>query len=96
MRRSSTLSKFRVLCLHSKGYSWCSFTTSYLADESDVNVLIKAIRFSLNLARTEPLASALELQNLEPAADSGDYWLGDADPSKVRGTSVTVYYKGRD
>ena len=96
MRRSLTLSKFRVLYLHSEGYSWCSFTTSYLADESDVYVLIKAIRFSLNLARTEPLASALELQNLEPAADSGDYWLGDADPSKVRGTSVTVYYKGRD
>ncbi|KAM5537420.1 hypothetical protein V8D89_008939 [Ganoderma adspersum] len=58
---------------------------NYLADESDVNVLIKATRFSLNLARTEPLASALELQNLaEPAADSGDYWPGDADPSKLK------------
>ena len=68
--------------------------TSYLADESDINVLIKATRFSLNLARTEPLASALDLRNLtEPAPDVSDYWPGDADHTKVRETTLLVIGK---
>ncbi|KAI1789716.1 GMC oxidoreductase [Ganoderma leucocontextum] len=68
---------------------------NYLADESDVNVLLKATRFSLNLARTEPLASALDLRNLtEPPTDLGDYWPGDADPSKVTDEQLKTFIKG--
>ena len=50
-----------------------------------MNILIKATRFALNLARTEPLSAALELRNLEVAPEDGNpFWPGDADPSKVR------------
>ncbi|KAI0634450.1 GMC oxidoreductase [Trametes polyzona] len=53
-----------------------------LATQSDMNVLIRATRLLMRLARTEPLASTLDLR---PHSDdkTSSWWLCDADPDKV-------------
>ena len=58
---------------------------SFLAEQSDLNMLIRSVRLLLHLARTPPLSEALDLRN-EPTKpkDADYYWIGDADPDKVR------------
>lgn len=58
-----------------------SRTRSYLADESDLNILIKSVRFLLHLARTEPLSDVLDLRST--TTKDSLFWPGDADPDKV-------------
>ncbi|KAL1948179.1 hypothetical protein VTO73DRAFT_12254 [Trametes versicolor] len=53
-----------------------------LATENDLNVLIRATRLLMRLARTEPLASALEF-GPHSEDKSSPWWLCDADPDKV-------------
>jgi choline dehydrogenase len=55
---------------------------SYLEVESDRNVMVKALRLMLRIARTEPLASKLNLQAGSPNVKPEDnvLWPGDADP----------------
>ncbi|KAK6975046.1 GMC oxidoreductase [Favolaschia claudopus] len=64
----------------------------YLSDERDLRVLIKAARLALGIARTEPLASFLDLP-----ADSNDesayFWPGDANPHTVSDEALTAWIK---
>ncbi len=62
---------------------------SYYASENDLNVVARGVRFLLRLARTEPLASLLDLK--AHATDTGDFfWPGDADPDQVRSLSCPL------
>lgn len=56
---------------------------SYLATESDTNVIIRGGRFLLNMTRREPLASKLDLKTLTHGTETDFFWPGDADPEKV-------------
>lgn len=50
-------------------------------------MLIRSVRMLLHLVRTPPLSDALDLRNYETAPeDANYYWIGDADPDKVRCT----------
>ncbi|KAH9934397.1 GMC oxidoreductase [Fomitopsis serialis] len=54
----------------------------YLASKNDVQVLIKGMRLSLKLAKTEPLASCF--QPIAPAKEGIDhYWASNVDPDTV-------------
>ncbi|KAI0640876.1 GMC oxidoreductase [Trametes meyenii] len=53
-----------------------------LAAESDINVLIRATRLVLRVARTEPLSSVLHPKPRAAKKDS-PWWLCDVDPDKV-------------
>ncbi|RPD58939.1 GMC oxidoreductase [Lentinus tigrinus ALCF2SS1-7] len=67
---------------------------NYLADKSDLNVLIKAVRFLLHLVRTPPLSDALDLRNYESKPENEDYyWIGDADPDKVSDEDIEAFIR---
>ncbi|KAH8082420.1 GMC oxidoreductase [Cristinia sonorae] len=52
---------------------------NFLESESDVNVILRGVRFVMRLVRTEPLKSALDLR--PGNTDENDYfWFGDLDP----------------
>ncbi|OBZ71487.1 L-sorbose 1-dehydrogenase [Grifola frondosa] len=55
---------------------------NYLSHQSDVNMMIKATRLLLRIARTKSLSSWLDVKNsTEPTGDF--FWPGDADPDTV-------------
>ncbi|KAI0649658.1 GMC oxidoreductase [Trametes meyenii] len=64
-----------------------------LAMESDMNVLIRGARLLMHLARTEPLASVLDLG---PHSDdkTSPWWLGDADPEKISDKELEDLLRG--
>ncbi|KAI0327372.1 GMC oxidoreductase [Cubamyces sp. BRFM 1775] len=64
---------------------------NYLADESDVNVLIKSTRFLLNLARTPPLSDVLDLRTSTAKGDM--FWPGDADPHKISDEEIREFIR---
>lgn len=55
---------------------------SYLVDEHDMDVAIKAFKLMIQLTRTEPLASALKLTN-SVTKKTELFWPGDANPDTV-------------
>ncbi|TBU31303.1 GMC oxidoreductase [Dichomitus squalens] len=55
---------------------------NYLSNESDWNVMIRATRLLLRLARAPPLSDALDLRTLSAPGDPL-FWPGDADPEKI-------------
>ncbi len=55
---------------------------SYLENESDLNIMVKALRLVLRIARTEPLASKLHLQPRGEKTQENIFWPGDADPDE--------------
>ncbi|KAI0354311.1 GMC oxidoreductase [Trametes cingulata] len=64
---------------------------NYLADESDLNILIKSVRFILHLARTPPLSEVLDLH---PSSDKESiFWPGDADPEKLTDDEIKEFIK---
>ncbi|KAI0369253.1 GMC oxidoreductase [Pilatotrama ljubarskyi] len=64
---------------------------NYLADESDLNILIKSVRFILHLARTPPLSDVLDLR---PSTDKDSiFWPGDADPEKITDDEIIDFIK---
>jgi hypothetical protein len=62
----------------------------YFSNERDLKVLIKATRLALRIARTEPLASALDLPK-DSKDQSTFFWPGDASPDTVRPVSVHLH-----
>ncbi|KAH9852918.1 GMC oxidoreductase [Lenzites betulinus] len=64
---------------------------NYLADESDLNVLTKAVRLFTHLARTPPLAHALDLRP-ETNKDSM-FWLGHCYPNKITDDDIKEFIK---
>ncbi|KAF8172917.1 GMC oxidoreductase [Mycena galopus ATCC 62051] len=54
----------------------------YFSNEDDLNVLIKATRLALRIARAEPLSSALDLPP-DSKDESTFFWPGDANPDTV-------------
>ncbi|CDO68788.1 GMC oxidoreductase [Trametes cinnabarina] len=71
-----------VLIMSADPYEHPVIDANYLADENDVKMLVKAVRFLLALARTPPLSDALEFRESTKKGDM--FWPGDADPDKVR------------
>ncbi|KAH9894000.1 GMC oxidoreductase [Cubamyces lactineus] len=63
----------------------------YLADESDMNVLIRSTRFLLHLARTPPLPDVLDLRTSTAKGDM--FWPGDADPDKITDEEVKEFIR---
>ncbi|KAJ7446109.1 GMC oxidoreductase [Mycena latifolia] len=64
----------------------------YLSDERDLKVLIKAVRLALRIARTEPLASALDLP--EDSKDQATFfWPGDANPDMVSDEELAAWIR---
>ena len=57
-------------------------TKSYFSSESDMNVVLRGTRFLLRMARTQPLASILDLRT-KPDKTEAFFWPGDADPDLV-------------
>ncbi|KAL1937412.1 hypothetical protein VTO73DRAFT_13748 [Trametes versicolor] len=64
---------------------------NYLADESDLNVLIKSVRFLLHLARTKPLSDVLDLRST--TTKDSLFWPGDADPDKITDEEIKEFIK---
>jgi choline dehydrogenase len=56
---------------------------SFFASENDMNILIRGVRFSMRVGRTDCVKNILE-----PKAESTDtkdfFYMGDADPDRVR------------
>ncbi|KAJ7686122.1 GMC oxidoreductase [Mycena rosella] len=65
----------------------------YLSDTRDLKVLIKATRLALRIARSEPLASALDLPE-DSTDQSTFYWPGDAHPDTVSDEDLAKWIKG--
>lgn len=55
-----------------------------------MNVIIRGVRFLLNMAKREPLASKLDLKTLSDATGSDFFWPGDADPEKVIALTIAI------
>ncbi|KAI0327374.1 GMC oxidoreductase [Cubamyces sp. BRFM 1775] len=64
---------------------------NYLADESDMNMLIKSIRFLLRLARTPPLLDVLDIRTSTTKGDL--FWPGDADPDKITDDEIKEFIR---
>ncbi|KAI0670235.1 GMC oxidoreductase [Trametes maxima] len=64
---------------------------NYLADESDLNILIKSVRFLLRLARTPPLSDVLDLRSSTPKEDL--FWPGDADPDEITDDEIKEFIR---
>ncbi|KAJ6617203.1 GMC oxidoreductase [Mycena sp. CBHHK59/15] len=64
----------------------------YFSNQADLNVLIKATRLALRIARASPLSSRLDLPE-----DSKDqttfFWPGDANPDTVSDDDLTSWIK---
>ncbi|KAI0632955.1 GMC oxidoreductase [Trametes polyzona] len=66
---------------------------NYLSDESDVNVLIKSVRFLLHLAHTPPLSDVLDLRTSTTGSKDDIFWPGDADPDKITDEQIKEFIK---
>ncbi|KAF7791371.1 hypothetical protein EIP86_002385 [Pleurotus ostreatoroseus] len=65
---------------------------NYYASENDLNVVARGVRFLLRLARTEPLASMLDLK--PHSTDTNDFfWPGDADPDKITDDEIKSFIR---
>jgi choline dehydrogenase len=63
---------------------------SFFASENDMNVLIRGVRFSMRIGRTNCVKGIIE-----PKADSNDiqdrFYMGDADPDQVHLHSTCLF-----
>ena len=73
---------------------------SYLSTESDMNVMLKALRLVLRIGRAEPLRSKLLLEKLPrksekatPGSEGDFFWPGDADPDAVTDDDLKAFLK---
>ena len=68
---------------------------SFFSSENDMNVLVRGVRFSMRIGRTERVKGVLA-----PKADSADmkdfFYMGDADPDRVRTQSHHLLPSYRD
>ncbi|KAI0651208.1 GMC oxidoreductase [Trametes meyenii] len=64
---------------------------NYLADESDLNILIRSVRFLLRLARTPPLSDVLDLRSSTPKENL--FWPGDADPDEITDEEIKEFIR---
>lgn len=63
---------------------------SFFSSENDMNVLVRGVRFTMRISRTERVKGILE-----PKADSADkkdyFYMSDADPDRVCYTITSPY-----
>ncbi|OCH93152.1 GMC oxidoreductase [Obba rivulosa] len=69
--------------------------TNYFASENDLNVLVRGTRLLLRLARTEPLASLLDLEPHPDGVLDGEdvFWPGSADPDAVTDEQLKAWIR---
>ncbi|KAI9058827.1 GMC oxidoreductase [Trametes sanguinea] len=80
-----------VLIRSADPYDYPVIDANYLADENDLNLLVKSVRFLLHLARTPPLSDALEFRASTKKGDM--FWPGDADPDKVTDEDIKEFIR---
>ncbi|KZT01772.1 GMC oxidoreductase [Laetiporus sulphureus 93-53] len=66
---------------------------NYFASKSDMNIVVRGTRLLMRMARTEPLASVLDLK--AHSTDKDDiFWPGDADPDKITDEELKEWISG--
>ncbi|KAL7278688.1 hypothetical protein ACG7TL_007690 [Trametes sanguinea] len=80
-----------VLIRSADPYEYPIIDANYLADENDLNLLVKSVRFLLHFARTPPLSDALEFRASTKKGDM--FWPGDADPDKVTDEDIKEFIR---
>ncbi|KAM5540035.1 hypothetical protein V8D89_006175 [Ganoderma adspersum] len=56
----------------------------YISDKSDLNLVVRSMRLSMNIARTAPLVDHLDLRPRSgPDGPDDIFWPGDADPDTI-------------
>ncbi|KAI8990417.1 GMC oxidoreductase [Trametes punicea] len=80
-----------VLIQSTDPYDHPVINANYLADESDLNVLIRSVRFLLHFARTPPLADVLEFRSSTIKGDM--FWPGDVDPEKITDDEIKEFIR---
>ncbi|KZT01774.1 GMC oxidoreductase [Laetiporus sulphureus 93-53] len=66
---------------------------NYFASKSDMNIVVRGTRLLMRMARTEPLASVLDLK--AHSTDKDDiFWPGDADPDKITDEELKEWIRG--
>ncbi|KAI0733921.1 GMC oxidoreductase [Fomitopsis betulina] len=65
---------------------------NYFQSENDVNVILRGTRFLLRMARTEPLASLLEIPN-DVEDKTNAFWPGHANPDKVTDADLKAWIR---
>ncbi|KAJ3538326.1 hypothetical protein NM688_g6537 [Phlebia brevispora] len=63
----------------------------YFTSESDLNIVLRATRLCLQLARTEPLKSMLDLK--DGADPNSFFWPGAADPDKISDAELKAWIR---
>jgi len=66
---------------------------NFFSSENDMNVLVRGVRFSMRIGRTERVKGVLE-----PKADSADkkdfFYMGDADPDRITDEEIKEFIRG--
>ncbi|KAF7799205.1 hypothetical protein EIP86_010436 [Pleurotus ostreatoroseus] len=66
---------------------------NYFASETDLNVVVRAVRLAQRLARIEPLASMLDLRP-DSADPKSIWWVGDVDPDAATDEDLKEFIRG--
>ncbi|KAI9451422.1 GMC oxidoreductase [Lactarius psammicola] len=65
---------------------------NFFSSENDMNVLVRGVRFSMRIGRTERVKGVLE-----PKADSADkkdfFYMGDADPDRITDEEIKEFIR---
>jgi choline dehydrogenase len=65
---------------------------NFFSSENDMNVLVRGVRFSMRIGRTERVKGVLE-----PRADSADkkdfFYMGDADPDRITDEEIKEFIR---
>ncbi|KAI0290299.1 GMC oxidoreductase [Russula brevipes] len=66
---------------------------NFFASENDMNILVRGVRFSMRVGRTDCVKNILE-----PKAESTDtkdfFYMGDADPDRITDEEIKEYIRG--
>ncbi|KAH9850503.1 GMC oxidoreductase [Lenzites betulinus] len=73
-----------------------AINANYFATVTDMNLMIKAVRLLLRIARTAPLCDALDLCTaVGPRSADDIFWPGDADPDKITDDEIRAFVRSQ-
>ncbi|EIM79461.1 GMC oxidoreductase [Stereum hirsutum FP-91666 SS1] len=64
----------------------------FFSSENDLNTVVRGVRFSLRLARTERMKGIFDLDEREEDTTSG-FWPGDADPDMITDEEIKMFVR---
>ncbi|KZS99912.1 GMC oxidoreductase [Laetiporus sulphureus 93-53] len=74
-------------------WDYPSINANYLSAETDMNIMLKAVRFFMRLARTEPLASDLNLGRPAEMIPFDEFWVSNADTDTVSDDDLKAWIR---